>query len=226
MKKIIIIVSAFIGLYMLCGIAAAEPTVEGPSGLLVNPTADIATPQSAWVGGNYIQWSEGDFDSTIWTYTLTGGISENFEMGAMGMNQTDGDNGFGLNAKYLVLKEDPSKPGIAVGIDYTDVGSALTRFYVVASKYYSADDTKNQKAMSFHAGLGYWNGQDIDNEWTFWGGADFNFTDKIIGIVEYLDAKESFDGFTYGVRFYGNESWTAQAGMIDGNFMLGSNFIF
>lgn len=226
MKKFIIIVLAFIGLYLMCGIAAAEPTIEGPSGLLVSPTADVATPESAWIGGNYIQWKGNDIDSTIWTYTITGGISENFELGAMGTFAQDADDGFGVNAKYLLMKEDPKMPGVACGIVYTDVGNTVTRLYLVGSKYYTADNNSTQKAMSFHGGVGYLNGDNIDNEWTFWGGADFNLSDKFIGIVEYIDADEGYNGFTYGVRYYGAENWTAQAGMIDGNFMLGASVIF
>jgi hypothetical protein len=226
LKKIVIIASVLAGFLLMFGVASAEPTVEGPSGLIVNPTADVATPESAWIGVNYISWDDDALDSTIWSYTLTGGISENFELGAMGTFAQKADDGFGINAKYLVLKETPEMPGIACGINYTDIGSPITKVYAVGSKYFTADDSPAKKTMSVHAGVGYLDGKDMDSEWTIWGGADFNLNDKVIAIAEYLDANEGFDGLTYGLRYYGSDNWTAQAAMIDGNLMLGSSFIF
>jgi len=227
LKHFIIILSTIALFLGLTGLASAEPSLYGPSGLILNPTADIATPESAWIGVNNLSWDEEGLDSSIWTYTLTVGVSEEMELGAMGLYASDADDGFSLNAKYLLIVEDEEMPSIAAGFTYSDITDGqISTFYLVASKYFMADDIDINKAMSAHGGVCYRTGDAIEEEWDFWGGVDFNLSEKIIGIVEYSDDEEGIDGLVFGVRYYANETWTAQAGMIDGNLIIGSSYIF
>jgi len=213
--------------FSLAVMASAEPSLYGPSGLILNPTADVATPESGWLGLNNLSWNEGDIDSSIWTYTLTVGISENMELGAMGLYAADADDGFSINGKYLLLVENDEQPALAAGFTYSDIlEGQVNNFYLVASKYFMADDIDVNKAVSFHGGVSYKTGDDIDNEWDLWGGVDFNLSEKIIGIVEYSDDEDGIDGLVFGARYYANKTWTVQAGMIDGNFLLGTSYIF
>lgn len=227
MKYFITLLGAMTIIIGLAGFASAEPSFYGPSGLILYPTADIATPESAWIGANYLTWDEESLDTSIWAYTLTVGASDVIEVGVMGLYAADADDGFNLNAKYLLMKETEENPAVAVGFIYSDLMEGqVNNFYLVASKYFMADDVDVNKSVSAHGGVSYKTGDEIDNEWDFWGGIDFNLSEKIIGIVEYSDDEEGIDGLAFGLRYYATETWTAQAGVIDGNLLIGSSYIF
>ena len=124
MKRFIIVIFALTFILGLGAVVSAEPTLTGPTGLFISPTADITTPESAWLGFNYLDYSGGGVDDAIWAFTLTGGISEEFELGASGSFHSEGDDGFGLNAKYAFVVENEDMPGMACGLNYMDNGGA------------------------------------------------------------------------------------------------------
>lgn len=228
MRRIIILVSAAILFIAFCGIASAEPSIWGPTGLLNIPTADIATPESAWISGNYIDYSSDALDDTIWTYCLLGGISENMELGIAGYYHSDADDGFGINAKYALLLEDDEMPGVSLGFNYMDSGDQITQVYLVASRYFQTDDLSLEDAVGIHGGIGWLDSDLYEDDYSYWGGIDFNLDEQILGIAEYVSVygPEDNDALSFGVRYLANEQWSAQAGWIDGDLHLGAAFIF
>ena len=229
MKRFFITVIALTFLVILGSSVMAEPTVSGPTGLILTPTADITTPESAWLGGSYIDYSSGTFDDTIWSYTLTGGLAENFEVGIAGFYHTDADDGFGINAKYQVMAENLQMPAVSFGINYNDLGGErMTQFYAVASKYIQSDDESTNQAFGIHGGIAWVDADWVDEDFNYWGAVDFNITEEIIGIAEYISTYGANDeeAFTFGVRYYANDQWSATAGMIDGDMTIGAAFIF
>lgn len=229
MKRLTIVILTLTFVLGLGAIASAEPTVSGPTGLFISPTADITTPESAWLGLNYLDFSSAGGDDTIWYYTLTGGLSENFELGASGSFHSEGDNGFGLNAKYAFFLENEETPGMAFGVNYMDNGgNAKTEFYVVASRYFQADDLSLERAIGIHGGLSWVNADWVAEEFNYWAGLDFNLADNMIAIVEYMSTfgPHDNDAFTFGIRYFVNEEWSAQAGMVDGDMLIGTSVIF
>ena len=101
MKRFFITIFALSLVAIFGSVVSAAPTVSGPTGLILTPTADGATPESAWIGASFIDYSNGGFEETIWSYTLTGGLGENMELGVSGFYHSDSDDGFGINGKFL-----------------------------------------------------------------------------------------------------------------------------
>ena len=59
----------FAGLFLAVSTPTlAEPTIVGPSGLFVNPTADITAQEHAWIALNFLD----NDDNSIWTLNFTG----------------------------------------------------------------------------------------------------------------------------------------------------------
>ncbi len=229
MKRFIIVVFALAFVFALGALASAEPSFSGPTGLLICPTADIATPESAWLGFNYLDFSGAGADDTIWAFTLTGGLSENFELGASGFFHSDADDGFGINGKYAFMVEDERMPGVAFGVDYTDLGgNSMTQFYLVASKYFHADDISLDRAVGLHGGLSWVNADWVNDEFNYWAGLDFNLADNMIAIIEYVSTfgPNDNDALSLGIRYFANEQWSVQGGIVDGDMLIGTCFIF
>jgi hypothetical protein len=215
--------------------AFAEPTVSGPTGLIVNPTAETAPVDHMWVAINFIDLDtiilpdQSVLGGTAWTGLLTGGITKEFEMGLGFIMQEDSDNGILLHAKYQILpdNEDEWYPALAVGGTLSDYsGDRTSSVYMVLGKFFWVAD-KGYYGGGIHGGLEYVNPKARDWELQYFLGADLSFTEQIIGIVEFSQEEGGFgDGFTYGVRYFFNDTTTAQAGFIDGDLTIGGAYIF
>lgn len=230
-RTAILLIAFLVCLYPVT--AYAEPTVTGTSGLFVNPTADITPRDHAWIGLNFIdldtyilgETAEG---GTMWIATMTGGIADNFEVG-LGFNvQEESENGIMINMKYLLAPGDDEEwyPAVAFGGSLSKYsGDNKPSIYVVGSKFFWLED-KGYYGGSFHLGLDY---AKPDDEWELllFGGADLSFTEEIIGIIEWHDGDDGLGhGWTYGMRYYFNDSTTGQAGFIDGDLIIGGSYIF
>ena len=232
-KRTAILLIAFL-VCMYPSAAFAEPTVTGPSGLIVIPTADVTPIDHAWIGLNFIDLDTlilpdlGTEGGTMWTGTLTGGLSDNFEVGLGFSLQEESDNGILFNAKFLVVPEDEEAwyPAVALGGKFTKVaGKNDTSIYVVGSKFFWLED-KGYYGGSVHLGLDYSKPVD-DWELYVFAGADLSFTEELIAIIEWHQDDDAFGhGFTYGMRYYFNDTTTGQAGFIDGDLTIGGSYIF
>jgi hypothetical protein len=221
MRHLLIVVAAFILLIAVAPVSA-EPSILGPTGLFVNPTADVTPVDHIWVALNY--YDNGG--SAIWNANVVGSIAENLEAGAGAIHPLDGDNGYSFFIKWLFIPEQENAPGGAAGITVSDVATQNTvNFYVVGSKFFSFNDSADDNA-AIHAGLNYTTG-DGDNGFHFFGGADIEILKNLLAIAEYNGDKSSiFEGLTYGVRYYFTPQWTGQAAFIDGNLHLGGAYEF
>jgi hypothetical protein len=232
-RSTVILLAAFL-FFMLPVMASAEPTINGPSGLFIAPTADIAPTDHAWISLNFLdldtiimpdQSVEG---GTVWTGLLTGGLADNFEVG-LGFNlQEESSNGVLFNAKFLVLEADVEEwyPAVAVGGMLSQFsGENNTTFYATASKFFWVTE-EGYYGGSAHFGIDW---AEVADNWEleFFAAADLSFTEDIMGIVEWHEDNEMFgDGWTYGVRYYFSDTTTGQAGFIGGDLTIGGAYIF
>ena len=222
MRNFVMAASAIVLFVMMTVPAAAEPTIFGPTGLIVNPTADVTTVEHAWIALNFLD----NDDNSIWTANVTGAISDEFEIGVGAVHPEEGDDGISFCLKWLFMQETEEMPGAAAGITVTDAaGENTTMFYVVASKFFYLSDNATENA-SLHGGISMLSG-DNDDQLEFFGGIDVEVMQDLILIAEYNTSEDSFyEGLTYGVRYYFGPQLTGQAGFLDGNLHLGASFVF
>jgi len=201
---------------------AAEPTIFGPTGLIINPTADITAVEHAWIALNFLD----NDDNSLWTMNITGSISEEFEVGVGAVHPDQGDDGISFFLKWLFLPEEENMPGAATGVTITDIaGDNSEMFYVVLSKFFYIGENASENA-SVHGGLSYVSG-DGDEEFEFFGGVDVEIIENFIAIAEYNSEDSSvYDGLTYGVRYYFGPQFTGQAGFVGGDLHIGASFVF
>jgi hypothetical protein len=202
--------------------AHAEPSITGPTGLIVNPTADVTPTDHVWIAVNFFDNDK----NTIWNANVTGSISENFELGAGIVHPDAGNDGFNCFAKYLFSPETEQWPGGAVGVTVVNIDSynAVT-YYVVGSKFFTFGKEATENA-SLHAGASYVTG-DGNDQLNFFGGFDAEVMDNLLAIIEYnSDDSSIFNGLTYGARYYFSPKLTGQAGFIDGDLHLGASYVF
>jgi hypothetical protein len=213
----------FAGLFLaVSSPTLAEPTIVGPSGLFVNPTADIPAQEHAWIALNFLDNDE----NSLWTLNFTGAVSEEFEVGVGAIHPDDGDDGISFFLKWLFLPESEKLPGAAGGVTVTDIaGFNSTTFYAVASKFFYLGDNASENA-SVHGGLSYVTGSG-DDEFEFFGGLDVEIVQDLIAIAEYNSDEGAFyEGWTYGVRYYIGPQFTTQAGFIGGDLHIGASYVF
>jgi len=222
MRNFVIAASAFVLFLILTFPAAAEPTIFGPTGLLVNPTADITATEHAWIALNFLD----NDNNSIWTANVTGAISEEFEIGVGAVHPDEGDDGITFFLKWLFWPETEKYPGAAAGLTVTDAaGENTTMYYVVASKFFYLADNASENA-SVHGGISLLSG-DNDDELEFFGGVDVEIYEDLIAIAEYNSDEDSFyEGLSYGVRYYFGPQLTGQAGFLDGDLHIGASFVF
>jgi hypothetical protein len=200
----------------------AEPTITGPTGLIVNPTADITPADHAWIALNFLD----NGSNSIWTANVTGSVADNFEIGVGAVHPDSGDDGISFFIKWLFMPEEENWPGTAAGVTITDIaGDNTTMWYAVASKFFYFGESASENA-SVHGGVSYMSGSGDEN-FEFFGGLDLEMFDNMLLIAEYNSDQETiYQGFTYGVRYYLDPQVTAQAGFVDGDLTVGASYVF
>ncbi len=222
MRQLLTAAAALVFLLLWVMPATAEPTILGPTGLIVNPTADITPVDHAWIALNFFD----NGSNSIWTTNVTGSMSDNFEVNIGAVHPDEGRDGITVGLKCLFMPESENAPGAAAGITFTDIaGDNVTSYYVVASKFFYLGDNASENA-SIHGGVTYVD-SDGGDDFDFYVGLDVELVEKLIAILEYSGENTPyFDGFTYGARYYVGTQFTAQAAFIDGDLHIGGSFIF
>ncbi len=113
-------------LFLSMATATAAPSVNGSTGLINDPTADVLREGQFAAGYYHLKdGGAGVFNTNI---------AANLEVGASGFRFDDrSQNATLLNAKWGVLPESILTPGVAVGVE--DIGNEQQRTaYAVASK--------------------------------------------------------------------------------------------
>ncbi len=189
------------------GIAAvgAAPSVNGPTGLINIPSADVLHEGQYSLG--YYNLKEGGAGS--FNFNLV----RNLEVGVAGLRYDNSSNHTLLNAKYAVLPETILSPGLSIGVEDL-TGDQERSAYAAVSK-----------ALPFgfriHAGVG--NGR-------FSGG--FYGIEKTINPISIVTGNSGFPATTlilerdgrhtnYGARLAVAAGLKMDAGWRDRNFYVG-----
>lgn len=121
--------------------AYAAPSINGSTGLINTPTADVLQEGQFSLG--YYHLKEGG----VGTFNLN--LAKNLELGVAGFrydSDVSKDNDTLVNFKYSLLSETVLTPGLAVGVE--DIGNDVKRTHYAAAS----------KALPFgfriHAGVG------------------------------------------------------------------------
>ena len=164
---------------LMCSPVDAAPSLNGPTGLINTPSADVL--------------HDGQF--SLGYYNLKGGgagivtfnMARNLEVGAAGFEYDRQDNKFLLNAKYAVLPETILSPGISIGVEDALDKKGRTAFAAVS------------KTLPFgfrvHAGVG--NGR-IDGM--------FYALEKTVNPIGLLGGSKGFPTTTLMVEYDGQHN--------------------
>ncbi len=105
--------------------AFAAPSINGSTGLINNPTADVLQDGEFSIG--YYNLKDGG----VGVFNLN--LARNLEVGVAGFRYDNHDNDTLLNAKFALVPETVLTPGLSVGVE--DIGDKNGRTtYAAASK--------------------------------------------------------------------------------------------
>jgi len=123
MKKIMIGLTC--ALLLTTGPALAAPSVNGPTGLINSPTADVLRPGQLTLGYYHLKnGGVGSFNTNV---------APNVELGVAAFRYDGQSNNNYINAKFAVVPETILTPGLAFGVE--DMANRDQRsVYAVASK--------------------------------------------------------------------------------------------
>jgi len=103
----------------------AAPSVNGPTGLINSPTADVLRPGEFTLG--YYHLKDGD------NYSFNTNVAPSLELGVATFHYDGGNNKRYFNVKFAVKPETVLNPGLAIGVE--DISNSDNRSsYAVASK--------------------------------------------------------------------------------------------
>jgi len=123
MKKIMIGLTC--ALLLTTGPALAAPSVNGPTGLINSPTADVLRPGQLTLG--YYHLKDGGVGS------FNTNVAPNVEIGVAAFRYDGQSNKNYINGKFAVVPETILTPGLAFGVE--DMANRDQRsVYAVASK--------------------------------------------------------------------------------------------
>lgn len=124
MKKMVY--GACCTLLLLTTPVAAAPSVQGSTGTINNPSADVMREGQFALG-----YYRLDKDNHVGVFTM--GLAPRLEVGVAGFHYDRQDSQTKFNAKWSVLPESVMTPGLAIGVE--DLGAQEERSaYIAASK--------------------------------------------------------------------------------------------
>lgn len=123
MKKIIL--TAVCATLMATATAAAAPSINGSTGLINTPSADVLREGQFSLG--YYNTREGGVG------IFNTNIAPNLEIGVAGFRYDNESNKNYLNAKFSIVPETVLSPGLAVGVEDA-AGETDRSYFAVASK--------------------------------------------------------------------------------------------
>jgi hypothetical protein len=177
----------------LAGRASAAPSLFGPTGDLVIPTADTLAPQS-WNAHAHAVDAAGVTETT---FGASYGLAKQLEAGITGIHIRGLGTKALINAKYTVLPETAKVPGIAIGgLDMASQVFNDPGLYVVASKSLSTLLGGQLSKYNLRGHIGY-GAKNVFNDDIF-GGVDLQVTPKIQAMAEWLNG-DLFAGGRFGI---------------------------
>lgn len=190
MKKIIMMIGLSCTLLVTAVPAVAAPSVNGSTGLINTPSADVLRPGQISLGYYHLKnGGVGSFNTNV---------APNLEVGVAGFRYDGQDNKNYLNAKFAVLPETVLTPGLAIGAE--DIGNHNERsLYAVASK---------ALPLGFRLHVGVGNGR-------FNGG--FASIEKVINPLSIITGNNVFPTTTLMAEYDGkNMNYGARLAIIPG----------
>jgi len=244
-KQCIAALAAALCLLLCVGIAGADGTIYGPSGLVLNPTADIA-PVGMTQGSLY--WFEQDntangAQAVDWlTLNAVGGMKPDAEF-SIGYNRLDitqpvamaanDADGLIIGTKFRLSEESLTTPALAVGINHFDASGFYERtgIYACVTKDLSLPQDGNLGVRGT-AGVRWADAELITNV----AGATISDSDLIpfvgveallaprLNLILELEAEHDFTGvrtntpFAAMLRFRPTDNLTVNAGILNTGF--------
>lgn len=170
-------VVAVLVLVVMPMMAWASPSLVGPTGLLLIPTAEVLDTARWNVGGSLVTGDGGDVTALY----ANAGLFKGLEIGASRLKAEGGDAETFVNAKLRIPEPVPAKVSLAVGvIDVTDQVDSTP--YLVLSHMIGGGLILQQGAFSapqVHVGLG---GGQLDG---LFAGLSAKVKDKLDVMAEY-----------------------------------------
>jgi hypothetical protein len=176
MKKIILLVTMIVG-----SMSYAAPTLNGPTGLVTMPTAEVLDYKATSVAFDYLS-NMSNSDSNQSFYKMNVGAFENTELGFVG--GTEPDEGVFLNLKWAMTANTGRYP-LSMAVGFQNLTADIeSNFYMVASKKLKAD-------FGLHAGFKAVFADQIDL--SFMAGADYAYNENLVVMADL----NSFEGDKY-----------------------------
>lgn len=138
--KVAIAAAALVGTAVFGSAAKADLTLDGQTGLFINPTAEVADQGSAEVQADYQRTSSGGSHANTYGVGIAGGVAEGLELSAnYNRHSGSGDhaNEWRVGGKYQLLNQADKGFDLAAGLNYGRLsGVDLTHWtaYVAATK--------------------------------------------------------------------------------------------
>lgn len=190
MKKIMMMMGLSCTLLLSTVPVMAAPSVNGPTGLINSPSADVLRPGQISLGYYHLKnGGVGSFNTNV---------APNLELGVAGFRYDGQDNKNYVNAKFALFPESILTPGVAVGGE--DLGNRNERsLYAVASK---------ALPLGFRLHVGAGNGR-------FHGA--FASIEKVINPISILTGNNVFPTTTLIAEYDGkNMNYGARLSIISG----------
>jgi hypothetical protein len=173
----------------LAGRASAAPSLFGPTGLLVIPTADTLAALSWNTHAGAVD-TGGD---TMMTFGGNFGATPKLELGLSGVDFKPFGTKALLNAKYAFLTETKVTPGVALGgLDIASQMGSSPGVYIVASKSLTSLLGGPLSKYNIRGHLGYGANNVFGDD--LFGGLDMQVTPKVQAMVEWLNGATYFGG--------------------------------
>jgi len=204
-----------ISLFMLCivallpGIAIADASYFGYTGLIFTPTAEAISLGRSNAVGVFVN-GDDNVDQTFVGGNV--GITKNIEVGAAWLDSDPGDSEVILNAKWQILAESETQPAFALG--FADISDEIdaTPYAVVTKSLNLMGTSLHAPKISVGVGDGILDG--------LFAGLSFFAGDRTELIAEY-----DTENFNIGARFNLTEQFKINAALLDGDdFAVGLNF--
>jgi hypothetical protein len=210
---------AVVALAASAGVAKADLTLDGQTGLFINPTAEVAAKSNAEIQANYQRFSA--YGTHFTTYDIGGavGVADKLELsGNYGRVSVEGyhDNSWRVGAKYQLLQQADKGFDLAVGGNYGNEGfieGDLDHYNVYVAGTKAFNTSSNRAPIKGTLGL-RWDRYsaygDSTSKFSVYAGADvpLNRTGEfsLVGEVGSKTIDEAETPYAIGLRYHPNKS--------------------
>lgn len=165
------------------------PSLNGPTGLISMPTAEILTYKEYNAAYDY-QFDLDESDESLYYYKVNVGALENTELGFVGGSSPD--EGVFLNFKWN-LSSDTGRFPLKMALGFENITAKTeSDFYIVASKRLSTD-------VGVHGGFKALFNDNIDV--SFMTGLDYSYSEKLLFMSDLTSQDDNLYYINAGVVY-------------------------